>query len=246
MKEYLESSKVQLGALGVGAVLVWAALTYWAFVGWGIWSAVGFALFAIVGVTAPWVFVRVMFTPFFKGLLGAAFAILAQLTFGAGALVRRDDGGYEWGKLREDADGLYTILKNGDRVPIDGKRSDLPTVAWAPLAVTEQKTERNMRRFTVDETFATERPDPATGGGESVKTPLRIADGGEVSGWHIDSSKLERWVHDAAGAELPRNGLRKALEEKGGTQELSQWWLTIMAGVLVVLGFVLGYGALAL
>ena len=245
MNEYLESAKVQLGALAVVAIGLWVGLTYWALSGWGLGAAVGFALFALIGVVTPWVYVRVLFTPWFKGVLGAAFLILGQLTFGAGALVRRDDGGYEWGKLREDSGGLFATLSNGNRVNIDGDRSDLPSVAWAPLAVVEQKTGRNMARFTVDDGFATERPDPATGGDETVQTPLRITDGG-VSDWHIDASRLERWVHDAAGAELARNGLRKALEEKGGQQQLSQWWLTIMAGGLVVLGFVLGYGALIL
>lgn len=241
----LESAKVQLGALATGAVVFWLALTYWALSGWGVWAGAAFAIAAIIGVAMPWVYVRILFTPFLKGVLGAGFLILAQLTFGGGALVRRDDGGYEWGKLRSDDTGLFTVLSTGEHVDIDGDRSELPTVAWGPLAIVEQKTDRNMARFTVDESFADERPDPAKGGEGSVKTPLRLADGG-VSGWHVDSSKLERWVHDAAGSGLPRDGLRQALEEKGGQQQLGQLWLTLMAGGLVVLGFVLGMGALML
>lgn len=243
----MNRATAQLYGLGGGALVLWLGMTYWAYSGWGIFAGIGFGLFALIGVGLPWLYVRVLLTPFGKGLFGTGFLILAQLTFGAGALVRLDNGSYEWGRLREDNDGLYTKLSSGKIVRIDGERSDLPSVAWAPLAIVEEKTDRNMNRITVDQSsFKTERPDPASTEGESVKTPLRIADGGEKDDWHIDSSKLERWVHDAAGAELPRSGVRKALEEKGGEQHLSQFWLAIISGGLVVTGFVLGYGAIIL
>jgi hypothetical protein len=138
---------------------------------------------------------------------------------------------------------LYTVLSSGRVVRIDGTRDDLPTVAWAPLAVVEEKTDRNMARFTVDETFRTTRPDP-TADGEMIETPLALADGGD--GWHLDSSKLERWARGTANAELPRNGRRKALEEKGGEQRISQLVTMIGAAVLAVLGFGMTAGVLLL
>jgi hypothetical protein len=134
-------------------------------------------------------------------------------------------------------------LKCGRRVPIDGSRDDLRSVAWAPLAVTEEKTERNMERFTVDETFRTTRPDPVDSE-SAVRTPLALADGG--SGWHLDASKLERWARGTGGSELPRNGRRKALEESGGQQQISQLVTMVGAGVLLVLGFGLTAGVLML
>jgi len=226
----------QLVALVLGVMAAAGGGTYAAYVGWGLLPAVFFAILFAVGVSAPWAYVRVLLTPLGKELMGVAFLILAQLTFGAGALVRRDDGAYEWGRLREDADGLFTVLADGTEVRFAGDRGDLRTVAWAPLAIAEQKTDRNMDRLTVGDSFETERPDPADGGESTVKTPRALADGG-ASGWHIDSAKLHRWVEGSAGAGLPRSGLRKALEEEGGENRISTLVTMAGAGVLLVLGF---------
>jgi len=232
-------SYVVAGAATFGVVLLAAA---WAL--YGAWSAIAVAIGGLIGLSTPWIYVRVLFTPFGKGAFGTAFAILGQLTFGEGALCRRQDGSYEWGMLREDSHGLYLRLKNGRRVPIEADRADLPKVAWAPLAVVEEKTDANMAQYTVDETFQTTRPDPTGEGGDVVRTPLALTDGG--SGWHLDSSKLERWARDSAGAELARNGRRKAFEESGGQQQISQLVTMIGAAVLAVLGFGLTAGVLML
>ena len=244
IRAWFASGRGQLVTLATGAGFLWLGLAAWAASGWGPLAGILFAVCALLGAAAPWLYVRVLLTPAGRGMLGTAFLILAQLTFGAGALVRRANGSYEWGRLREDRDGLFTVLSDGTVVEIDGDRADLPTVAWQPLAVVEAKTESNMSRFTVDASFETERPDPAFDD-ETLQTPLALSDGG-ANGWHIDASKLERWTHDAAGADLPRSGLRKALEEKGGEQQLGQLWFTVMAGVLLIVGFILGYGALIL
>jgi len=227
----------QLTALALAGVAVWVGGGVAAYAGWGLWAAIGYGFAFGVGAVAPWAYVRVLLTPLGKGMVGAAYLILAQLTFGAGALVRRDDGAYEWRRLREDDVGLWTELADGTEVRFDGDAGDLPKVAWAPLAVGEHKTARNMDRLTVDETFATERPDPADGGASTVQTPLALPDGGANGGWHIDAAKVSDWVHDSAGADLPRNGLRKALEEKGGQQQISTLVTMVGAGVLMVLGF---------
>jgi len=240
----LTSTKAKLAYLAVAGVGIGVAMVAVALVLYGLWSGVAVGLGLIIGLSAPWLYVRVLFTPMGKGLFGAAFFILAQLTFGAGALCRRDDGTYEWGLLREDDRGLYTLVDGGRRVPIEGERASLPTVAWGPLAVVEEKTDANMSQFTVDETFQTTRPDPAGEPGDVVETPLALADGGE--GWHLDAAKLERWARDSAGAELPRNGRRKALEERGGQQQISQLVTMLGAGVLAVLGFGMTAGVLML
>jgi hypothetical protein len=235
MTDYRELA--QLAGLGLGVLAAWVVGAYVAFVGWGLWAAVGYGALFAIGLAAPWTYVRVLLTPLGKELVGAAFLILAQLTFGAGALVRRDDGAFEWRRLREDDAGLFTVLADGTEVRFDGDRGDLPKVAWAPLAVGEQKTSRNLDRLTVDDGFETERPDPADGGDSTVTTPLALADGG-TDGWlHLDATKVSAWVRDSAGAELPRNGLRKALEEEGGQQQISTLVTMVGAGVLMVLGF---------
>ena len=231
----LTSTRAQLAYLAAATSLLALLL---AGVAWslnGPLSAVAVLVGLVIGVSAPWIYVRILFTPYGKSWLGTAFFVLGQLTFGAGALVRREDGTYVWRRLRVDSGGLFTVLESGRVVRIDGERADLPEVAWAPLAVVEEKTETRMREFTVDETFQRTRPDPA-GDKEMVATPLALADGGG-DGWHLDASKLERIARGAAGAELPRNGRRKALEEKGGQQQISQWVTMIGAGLLAVVGF---------
>jgi len=239
----LTSTGAQLTYLAVGAVVVALAFVWAAWTFYGLWSTIAVVIGLVGGVSAPYIYVRVLFTPLGRDPLGAAFFILAQLTFGAGALVRRQDGGYEWGRLREDNAGLYTRLENGREVRIKGTRDDLPTVAWAPRAVVEEKTDANMARVTVDETFATSRTDPKADGA-MIETPLALADGGE--GWHLDASKLERWARGTANSELPRNGRRKALEEEGGQQRISQLVTMIGAAVLLVVGFGMSAGVLLL
>lgn len=244
LQQALTSTKAKLAYLAAGGVAIAVALFAVAWVLYGVWSAAAVAIGGLIGLSAPWLYVRVLFTPFGKEVFGTAFAILGQLTFGDGALCRRQDGGYEWGKLREDDDGLFLRLGSGRRVPIEADRTDLPKVAWAPLAVVEEKTESNMAQFTVDETFQTTRPDPAGENGDVVRTPLALPDGGR--GWHLDASKLERWARGSAGAELARNGRRKAFEEEGGEQQISQLVTMIGAGVLAVLGFGMTAGVLML
>lgn len=245
LKARLTSTKAQLAALAVGAVGLAIVLITVATLFWGLWSGIAVGVGLVLGVAAPWLYVRVLLTPLGKGAFGASFFILAQMTFGSGALVRRQDGTYEWGRLREDDDGLFMRLNCGRRVPIDGDRDDLRSVAWAPLAVVEEKTDRNMEQFAVDETFRTTRPDPVGDGDDMVRTPLALADGGG-DGWHLDASKLERWARGTGGAELPRHGRRKALEEEGGQQQISQLVTMIGAGVLLVLGFGLTAGVMML
>ena len=233
----LTSTTAKMVYVGVAAVILAVAVVGIAFAGWGVWSAVAAAVGLVVGLSAPWIYVRVLFTPALAGMISAAFFILAQVTFGAGALVRRDDGGYEWVRLQQDDSGLFAELSNGSRVDIDGEVADLPNVAWAPLAIAEQKTEENMSQWTVGDDWRDSRPDPQSHGEEMVDTPLAIADGGDDSGWHLDSSKLNRWTRGSAGNELPRNGVRKALEEDGGQQQISPLITMIGAGVLSVVGF---------
>lgn len=243
LRAALTSTKAQLIYLAATSVAVAVGLIAAAYLLYGLFSGLAVAVGLVLGASTPYVYVRLMFTPYAKLPLGKAFAVLGQLTFGAGALVRRADGVYEWGRLREDDAGLYARLQSGRRVDICGTREELPKVAWAKLAVVEEKTERNIGEYTVDETTAGVRPDPRSDG-QMVETPVALADGGE--GWHLDAAKLERLARGSAGSELARSGRRKALEEKGGEQRISQLVTMIGAGVLAVTGFVLTAGVLML
>jgi len=234
IRSALTSTKAQLVYLASGAIVGAIGLVAVAWLVYGIFSGVAVGLGLLIGASAPYLYVRILFTPAGKMPLGKAFMILGQLTFGSGALVRRGDGRYEWGRLREDDAGLYAVLESGRRVDIDGTREELPKVAWAPLAVVEEKTDANIGEFTVDENTRPVRPDPRESG-DMVSTPIALADGGE--GWHLDAAKLERLARGTAGSELARSGRRKALDEKGGEQRISQLVTMVGAGVLAVVGF---------
>ena len=242
VRAVLTSTRAQLVYLALGTVAIGVGMIAAAGLLYGLWSGVAVTVGLLVGASTPYLYVRVLFTPAGKLPLGKAFFILGQLTFGAGVLCRRVDGQYEWGRLREHDSGLYMRLDSGRRVDIDGERESLPKVAWAPLAVIEDKQRANMEQFTVDETFRDVRPDPVRDA--MVETPVALADGGQ--GWHLDASKLEQWARDTAGNELPRSGRRKAFEEKGGQQQLSQLWTMIGAGVLCVVGFGMTAGVMLL
>lgn len=229
----------QIAGLIVGSLFIGLMTTVVAAWGWGLLSALLFVIGGVVGLAMPWFYVRVMKTPVLSESFGVAFLILAQLTFGVGAIVRRDDGIYEWTKL--NTEDSVAVLSDGRRVEVDEDPDELPTLAWAPVAIVEQKTERNMSKFTVDE-WRSERPDPKEHG-ETVKTPLAVADGGQES-WHVDSSKLERWSRGSDGNGLPRAGLRKAFEEKGGQQQISPWITMIGASVLMVVAFAMTAGVM--
>lgn len=241
-KQILSQRRTQLalGAVGVVAFGIALSVTAGALYGWlsGVATAVGL----VVGVSAPWSYVRVMRSPAFGSTLATAFFILAQLTYGAGAIVRREDGRYEWRRLRQDSDGLYAKLSVGRRVDIDGDIDELPSLAWAPVAIVEERTEQSMAHIAADpEEWSAERPDPARGVTGTVETPLGgddvAADGGAVEGWRINAAKLERWCRGTADSEPVRAGLRKALEEEGGEQQLSEVYLMVGAGTLLVFGF---------
>lgn len=239
---WLSTTTGQFVLVGSATAVAVIGLILSSWVLYGLLSGVAVTVGLVVGAVAPWGYVRVMMAPLFKGPLSTAFFILLQLTNNQSALIERADSGYEWRLLRQDDGGLYATLSDGQRVDIDGEVADLKSVAWGMLAVVSQKTERNLGELTVEE-WVEQRPDPVDRE-SSVDTPL-VADGGD-NGWHLDASKMERLARGSGGNELARNGRRKALEEKGGQQQLSQLWTSIGAVALLVLGFILGFGALML
>lgn len=242
-KHQLSQRRTQLALGALGAVGFGIVLTITAGALYGLLSGIATAVGLLGGLAAPWIYVRVMRSPAFGSTLATAFFILAQLTFGAGAIVRREDGRYEWRRLQQDSDGLYAELSVGRRVDIDGDIDELPSLAWAPVAIVEERTEQSMAHIAADpEEWSAERPDPARGVTGTIETPLGgdsdvAADGGAVEGWRINAAKLERWCRGTADSEPVRAGLRKALEEEGGQQQLSELYLMIGAGVLLVFGF---------
>jgi hypothetical protein len=240
-KQFFGTRNVQLAIGALATVAAGIIMTVIAATIYGFLSGIATAIGLIAGVSGPWIYVRVARTPALGGVLSTAFFVLAQLTFGAGAIIRREDGRYEWRRLHDgDEDGLYATLSNGRRVDIDGEINELPTLAWAPVAVVEEHSETALSHILVDEQeWADERPNPRRGSDGTILTPLPSSDGAATDGggYRIDSAKLARWCQGSAEAEPVRSGLQKALEEEGGAQQLSQLYLMIGAGVLMIFGF---------
>jgi len=210
----------------------------------GIWAAVGFTIALAIGVSTPLLGILALKSGFpLGGLLGKWLAILAQLVFGSGAVVRREDGGYEWRRLEETPDGYAVELRDGTRVDVEGDRGDLYRFGGRPLAILEEKG-RNVEEFTVRE----EPPETAAEAtrehraGVDVHHPRRRSD----DTFLVSLKHLADPASGSAGPALAQRGREKALEEAGGRQAIGTFWLTVLTGGLAVVGFVLGYGAMAL
>jgi hypothetical protein len=177
------------------------------------------------------------------GLLATGSAMLAQLTFAKSALVRTDAGDFQWRLLREDSDGYFVELEDGTRVEIDADRGELYPFKFGKLAITEQKTERNMSPLTVDaDAGVQDQSTRETRGGYEIHHPEPL----DESSWLVSLRRLGSRVGASGQPDIVRRGRNKALEEAGGQQALSGLYLTLLVGVMVVLGFGMGYGALAL
>lgn len=231
------------GAVAIAAVML-VAFAATALLLNGLFAAVAFVLALVVGVSTPLLAVLIMKDGLpAGGMLGTWLAILGQFVLGKGAVVRREDGGYEWHRLVETADGYGVTLDDGTAIGIDGDRGDLYRFGGRPLALLEEKG-RNVEQFTVRE----EPPETAaestreTRAGVDVHHPERLG-----SDTHLVSLKqLAQPAAGSAGPEIARRGREKALEEAGGEQAIGTFWLMVLTGVLAVVGFMLTWGALTL
>lgn len=233
--------KIGFGVLVVAVVgaLVATAVTITGIYG-GLVLGVGLALGASVPLLLAYGSKRG--TPG-AGLLATGSAMLAQLTFSKSALVRTDAGDFQWRLLREDSDGYFVELKDGTRVEIAADRGELYPFKFGKLAITEQKTERNMSPLTVDaDAGVRDQSTRETRGGYEIHHPEPLDD----SSWLVSLRRLGSRVGASGQPDIVRRGRNKALEEAGGQQALSGLYLTLLVGVMVVLGFGMGYGALAL
>jgi hypothetical protein len=213
---------------GVG---LFAAVAY---VGWGLLAAGLFVIGLVAGALAiPGAIL--LFRDGVPSLLGTGLAIAAQIAFGKAGLVRREDGQYEWGALREDGDGRYVALADGGRIDVDATDGDLFSFGFGQLAVSEAHGS-NLDRFR-----ARQEDGDRTRAGFDVATPDTDADGIVVT-----LARIQRVIRGAASSELVRRGRDKALDDAGGTGQLSQLWTMAFAAVLLVVGFAMAAGVLML
>jgi len=224
----------------VGAVLATVVgMTYVAGAITGTLAAVAFigtALFGAISLPAAILGLR-------DGLpnIGAiGLAIAAQIAFGRAALVRRDDGRYEWTVLRERADeGFAAQLDDGRTVDIDAAEGDLYAFGFGRLAITEQKTDANLSRWTVADAHAD--GGTKTRAGFEIVPPQR-EDGGRL----VSLTTIQRAVRGSSSSTLVDRGHDKALDEEGGEQGVSQLWTMAFATILLIVGFGMTFVALSL
>ena len=241
---WLAEHQSQLRMAGAVATvgLLFLALVVFAASGWGLFGAVAFVGGAILGLSGPPLAILLFRDGLpLNGLIGTGLVICAQVAFGRSVLVRRDDGTYEWTVLRGDWAGPYCELSDGRQVPVNGERGELFSFGFGQLAVTEDKTDRNMDEWTTPDTPGASNQPVEHRAGMPIVPPKR-----EGNGWLVTHAAIQRVIRGSASSHLIRRGRDKALDEEGGTQQVSQLWVMGFASALLVGGFILGYGALIL
>jgi hypothetical protein len=226
------------GAL-IAVVAVFVALAAVAWLGWGVLAAVLFVVGLVAGISGPPVAILTT-RDLIPNIAAIGLAVAAQIAFGVAALVRREDGDYEWTVVREDSRGTFARVDGGRTVPIDATPGEFYRFGFGQLAVVEERGEQ-LERYRVVE--------PAGDSDEPIETranvpvqPPRNEDGGIL----VSLAAIQRRVRGSASSTLVRRGRDKALDEEGGTGQLSQLWTMAFATVLLLVGFAMTAGVLML
>lgn len=176
------------------------------------------------------------------------FWILAQITVGRGVLVRRATGEYEHRRLRDNPDGdtrFRAVLSDGKELPIDGSNGDLTRFMWAPLGVTEEKTQDNMGK--ISETLG-----EAVADGGKIRTKNQrhgyqpMLDVPDDGGWLVTGPQLVTWCRGTAESGPIEQARDDALTKQGGEQQVGP--IVKMAGTLIsmvifgTMGWIIGGG----
>jgi len=240
----IPTATLRIGAAIVLGVTVLLAFAATAAALNGLVAALAFVTAVIVGAGVPLTAVSMLKddTPG-GGLVAPLLAILAQYVFGRGAVVRREDGGYEWTTLRESEDGYRVELADGTEIDVDGDRGDLYRFGGRPLALLEEHG-ANVEQFAVEE----EPPETAAESTRERRAGMDIHHASRLRDdtFLLSMKKLAQPAEGSAGPQLAQRGRAKALEEAGGQQAISTIWLMVLAGGMAVIGFAMGYGSLML
>jgi len=232
---------LRVAAAITGVVAVFAAFAAVAWLGWSSLAAALFVVGVIAGASALPLAILVLRDGLpLGGVIGQGLAIIAQITFGKAALVRREDGQYEWTALREDESGYFARLDNGDRVNVAADDGDLYSFGLGRLAIVEAHGE-NLTRFRASETEAETEQPVEHRAGFPVLPPSR-----QGTGILVSLANIQRAVRGSASSTLVRRGRDKALNEEGGTGQLSQLWTMAFATILLLVGFGMTAGVLML
>ena len=226
------------GAVATVGVLLLAL----AAVAWVIWGPLAGGLFvvaAVLGVSGPPLAI-LMIREGVPNLAGVGLVIAAQIAFGQAALVRREDGRYEWTVLRGSSGDYRAQLDDGTNVPIDAARGELFSFGLGKLTVVEEKG-RNVDEFTTTHTPGDSDTRVDERAGIDIRPPRR-EDGGIL----VTLASIQRRVRGSASSDLVRRGRDKALDEEGGEGQLSQLWTMGFATVLLIVGFAMTAGVMLL
>lgn len=214
----------------VAAVFVAMAVVAW--LGWGSLAAILFVGGVAVGATGPPIAILLLRDGIpLGGLIGTGLAIAAMVGFQRAALVRREDGQFEWTALRGESGQYHARLSSGREVPIDAERGELFAFGLGELAVVEERG-RNLDEFTVVDTPGDSDQPVDSRAGIPIRPPRR-----EDGGLLVSLATIQRRVRGSASSTLVRRGRDKALDKTGGTGQLSELWTVAFATVLLIVGF---------
>ena len=230
---------LRVGGAITAVVAGFAAVAAVAWLGWGPLAGGLFVVGVVCGAAAPPVAI-LMFREATPNIVGSGLAIAAQVAFGEAGLVRRADGQYEWGALRESDAGRYVQLSGGDRVFVDCDDGDLFSFGFGTLAVTEAHGD-NLAPYEETHTPGDSEQFVDRRAGIGVVPPRR-----EEGGILVSLATIQRRIRGSASSTLVRRGRDKALDEAGGQNQLSQLWLMAFAAGLLVVGFGMTAGVLML
>jgi len=239
----VDRTQLNIAGVAVGVLVLVALFAVTAALVSGALSAGVFVVGVLAGAGVP---VAVLWglrdaTPA-SGAVGTGMAILAQLTYGQSAIVRDEHGGYHWRLLRGDGADWYVQLEDGTEVPVDAVDADLYRFGLGDLAITEQKTQTNMHRFTVDDNGVHDESTREVRAGYKIHHP----DQKQRGSWLVSLKFIQALTDNTADPDVVRQAREKALEEAGGTQQISGLVTMLLASGLMVGGFVLGFAALTL
>lgn len=229
------------GALGTVGVLGVAFVAV-AWLGWGPLAGGLFIVGLIAGAAAPPVTILLFRDGLpLGGLVGTGLAIAAQVAFGKAGLVRREDGQYEWGALRDGDDGYYVALDDGGRVPIEADAGELFAFGFGKLAVSEAHGS-NLDPYRETHTPGDSDHPTDSRAGIPVTPPRKTGENTIL----VTLAKIQRRVRGSASSNLVRRGRDKALDKAGGTGQLSTLWTMAFATTLLIVGFAMTAGVLML
>jgi len=198
------------------------------------------------------------FAPSIPTSLGGPLArmlwTIGALSFGPYALDRRESGRYELNAVTE-IDGSPHVVRDGKPVEIENGLNYWWVLGKQQFGITYEKTEKSLEEISADEWRANPKNVGADGGDIAILDGVERASFGEFTSYPegepegeilLDSSKLDRLLQSAGGAELGAKAKEVVLRDEGGGGQLSMAAWAAALIMALVLGVSTGIGVLFL